>query len=232
MARAQVTREQYDQALDSHRAVMGDHKAAARASGLTTGVATRLFTDGHGGSMPAIRTVLRDEMVEARAQLAMMSKEVDHKKIAATRKDLVESRRMQAQALRFTRNNAIAAMSMSAGLLKAGMMLSTRVSTLMANPDWVPTPQAAVRLLRSVAETAKLASDMNLVAEECEKRILGTPDVIVAHTQMTPDQAVVTLAEGERTLGRLRRRIAQGDVPEGMSAAVVAAVRGPDEPVH
>jgi hypothetical protein len=114
-------------------------------------------------------------------------------------------------------------MGMGANLLRAGVKLSARLGDLMDDPGWRPTPNQAVGLLRSVAAVNSLAIEMATHADDMERRVLGQPDIVVEHTDMTPQSAVSTLAAGARTMQRLRRLAARGDLPDTIPAAAVAA---------
>jgi multidrug efflux pump subunit AcrA (membrane-fusion protein) len=150
--------------------------------------------------------------------------------MARARQDVAESRAQQARALRLTRNNAIAAMTISMALLRSGASLTKRIESLMGavdaqgNPTWMPTPGEAIALLKQITEIAKMSSDMNLTAEEAERKVLGAPDLVIGHTNMTTDQAVATLSGGSRMLDRLKRRAARGDLPAELSSSVALAL--------
>ena len=221
-----TTRAAYEKMVDAHRVDLGNHTAAAKVSGVSYNTALKAFKEGLGKDKPAIRTLISREMLEARAALAKY-KETDADTRAVTiaaAKDMADARAMQARSLRMSRNNAVASMGMGANLLRAGLMLSGRVETLISDEEWTPTPQEAVSLLRGITDINRQAVEMAAISDQMEARILGQPDIVVGHVDMTPDQAVVTLAEGARTLERLRRRAARGDLPPGINPAVIIDV--------
>lgn len=226
-----ISREQYDLLCDSHRTKLGQHAVAARAASVSVSIATHAYNHGYGTPMPAIRKVITGEMVDARAKLAELSAGVDPEKIARTRSDIAESRAMQARALRLTRNNAIASMTISMVLLRAGASLTKRIDALMTSvddkgiPTWIPTPDEAITLLRKITEIAKMSSEMNLAAEDAERRVLGAPDVVVAHTRMTANEAVATLSTSQRMMDRLKRRAARGELPAELSGPMRLALQ-------
>lgn len=227
-----TSREQYEAMVDSHRADLGNNAKAAEAGGVSYNTARKAFNDGLGKEMPPIRTLISAEMVAARAELAKVQGGKDKAKAdadAATA-DLAASRAMQARSLRIARNNSILAMSMGGNLIRAGLKLSVRVEQLMSDPSWTPKPSEAVNLMARITGLNRAAVEMANMSEEMERRILGSPDIVVGHVEITPDQAVETLIEGQRTLDRLRRRAARGDLPEGISPKIldVPSVEAPE----
>lgn len=218
-----TTLEQYEKLVAAYNEELGAHTRAAKAAGVSVNTARRAYTTGLGKDMPAIQTIIQRSMVEARAKLARYeSTAAEEQEVAAqAAKALADSRAMQARSLRLSRNNSIASMGMGSNLLRAGIHLSSRVETLMSDSNWMPSPSTAVSLLRGITDINRQAIEMAKMSEEMEARILGQPDLVMAHVSMTPDQAVLVMQETERTMNRLRRRAARGDLPEGINPAII-----------
>jgi len=209
--------------VESHRAELGDHTQAAEVGGVSYNTARKAFERGLGADMPPIRTLMAQEMVRARAQLSEYRDQASSERdqVTAARKDMIDSRAAQARAVRMARNNAIATMGISANLLRAGVRLSERTQELLADKNWAPKPAEAVGLLRAIASLSREAVETARAAEDMEARILGAPDLLVGVVNMTPEQAVITLQDGQRTLDRIRRRAIRGDLPPGVPSALV-----------
>lgn len=211
----------------SNREHLADHTKAAEAAGVSYNTAKRAFDQGWPKrNLPPIREVIEKEMLEARAQLAHLNQVAgrDRDARALAEQDMMDARVTQARVVRMGRNNAISVLSMAETLMATGIELAQKVETLLKDPAWQPTAAQCIALMRAIAQLSKDGVEQAKVIEELEARILGNPDVVVGVVSMSPDQAVATLIDGERTLDRLRRRAAQGDLPDGIPPALAAAI--------
>lgn len=209
--------------VDSFRSDITDFSRAAAAANVSYNTARKAFTKGLGENKPPIGQLLSKEMVRVRAQLQELRESVvdEDKRAVAARKDVAASREADARAVRMARNNAIAAMGVSSNLIRAGVDLSNKVKVLMSDPSYKPKPGSAVNLMRMIVSMNREAVETAKLAQDMERQILGQPDVIIGITDMTVEQALVTVAQGERTMRRLRRRAIAGDLPETIPVGLI-----------
>lgn len=121
--------------------------------------------------------------------------------------DLVESRALRGRSIRSARTNAIALQSAVGQLLAAAIPLTGRVSDLLNDPKWKPTPQGAVKLVRSIAWMTREANQAAQIADDMERRALGEPDQIVAiEGNHSLDQSVAIILEAHAALSRAHER--------------------------
>lgn len=182
---------------------------AARAAGVSYRTALKAFKQGFGPGMPPIADVIRREQRDARALLSAEEQREQQRQsdVGRLARENVAARADQGRAVRMARVNSLANLVIAQDLLTAAMPVSHRVAAALEDPDWNPTPAEAVTLLLAfVAISRQAIANANLV-EDMEARILGAADVPPPpQPDMTIEEAVRTLAQGERSLERVRRR--------------------------
>lgn len=207
-----ITREIYDQLVESFRKHGDNFKAVCEEVGVHWHTAKKAWKEGwaHQKSKPwalPIKDVLKEEQIAARAALAREKHDLvnDHRiarqtalqeAIEAGFQDLVDSRAKQGKVIRAARDNSIAALIVSQKLLKASIPLADKIVAELETTQLDVFQK--MRLMRQLGRFASDAIEMSQVVEEMERKALGEPDTILEVQQgiaMTADDARATLDE-------------------------------------
>lgn len=254
MPQLSVTQALYDQLVQAFRQNPGNVKQAAELVGVNWKTANTAWSRGWPRKgWPAIDAVLKQEQIQARAQLQRekeAAKEAERADLEAARKQAIEAKKQEGQMTSLSRvqslQNLHAAITLSraatelAPALRARLQLETKKiaawndyeeSQLTSSPLPAPSypkppmdPLDLTQLLRRVAAISRDIVSTAREAMEMERLYLGEPTNIIALVDEDKELSMEELwARREAALQALESAIEAGGVNEPAA--------GLDEPV-
>lgn len=219
-----ITQEIWQKLLDHYRLNPGDHTGAAKAAGVGYGTARKAWDEGYKrrADRPAIREIVAKETQELRGELSDLRRLTTKDRAIRAKKaenDVTDDRALEARLLRTARGNALMSMAVSQNMLKMALVLTQRLSNMLDDPAHTFTPGQIVRLVGSILRSNHAALEAAGVTTRMQKDMLGGPEVLVQVANMTSEDAIKTIEDGQRTLRRLRGKLADHEA-EGADKAV------------
>lgn len=217
-----LTLENVESLLEAFRKAPGNYSHAARCAGVDSRTAKRGWLIGWRKWLEgkAIKDIIEDEQIEARAELERRKAEVSalEAELEARRrqevqeqaqKDAMESTVQEGQMIRLARASSITLLGtltqVSAGAAKIGGKVRAALEKQLNKDELTPLETvAATRLLAQLTTSLRQANDAALRAMEMERLFLGEPGKIVGVVQ-----ADFTMKEAEARINSAARALAR-----------------------
>lgn len=226
-----VSPEDWERWLAAFREAPGQTSVVAEQMGVGERRARRLWRDGiPKQGLPAIRTVIAREQVEARAlrgdpdaadleavsgreQRTMLEMLEREKKRARVASDAAQTRAEEGRLVQAARRNALALMLSTSGVLKGAMQLGQRIEEALAAQAAGPLrdfdAKAAVALVRQAAAISRFGTEAAKMAVQMERLLMGQPDGdsdLPDGARLSPEQAERWITVAARAVRMARER--------------------------
>lgn len=207
---SRISEDQFNKLQLSYRTSLTDHSAAARLAGVSYGTAKKAFENGisiNGQMREPISHTLTRELQAALVEIGKL-KEDGMKRtdmLAIIDRENVETQMTLVQMGRGATSNAMAALAVSAHILNGAVRLASRVSTLLEDPAYCPSPREAASLLRTIMHTGHFAMESAITAQTLEKNIRDNMKMSGTVGAMSPEEAKEIIHTSARSAARLKR---------------------------
>ena len=204
MERSRIDHEFYDKLLAAFRNDPGNISRASLVADCDRRTARKGWNDGWPkqgfGPMHEIVAVEQAEIrarlqeqqakdrVEEETRLNTEEAQMVKRRDLGAKEDALVSRTEEARTVRAARHNAMGLLASVQRLMSGAHALAERVERDLKTVDMKPAQ--AISLFQSIASTARQANETARLAISMERTLLGEPDKIVGHVDMTKEEAI------------------------------------------
>lgn len=228
-------REVWDKLFAHYRDCPAAVTTASAAANVSLAVARRAWDTGWGEDYPAVRELLEQERLAARAEreridaeavrAARMKKDMEIAQLREkAHEDRVKSAAQEGQVISFARANVLLAFNASTQVLSAINSVSAKVTKELTEQG--VDPETFVRLLKATATTVRAMSDAGEIIMRMERLALGEPTTIIGVSSSDgdtdKDAALRELREALADLERSEAQPSRSPIPRAESKTLPA----------
>ena len=226
-----LTQPQFNQLLLSYRTSLTDHTSASRAAGVSYGTAKKAFERGlvvEGVAKEPIADTVGRELRSALVELSKVKTEQMSRSdtVLTIERELIETQMTTVQMSRGATSNAMAGLAITSHILNGAVSLAARVSRLLDDPSYCPSPRDAASLLRVLMHTGHFAMESARISQELETAIRTSVDLRRTSGGMTIEEAQEVLQSSGRSAARIARAQARAGLPEAKAPEIFDVGQG------